>query len=145
KGRMVVTAALGFGVFVTLFGLSQWFLVSLIFATLIGYMASTYDATMATVVQLAASDKMRGRILGLYSFTLSLSPLGGLITGTVATLLNNPLAIALSGAVVITGALGLYPRLHAVHFSNAEVSLETGQGRVPFSGDRTGTNVATHD
>jgi len=145
KGRMVVTAALGFGVFVTLFGLSQWFLVSLIFATLIGYMASTYDATMATVVQLAASDKMRGRILGLYSFTLSLSPLGGLITGTVATLLNTPLAIALSGAVVITGALGLYPRLHAVTFSTAEVSLETGQGRVPFSGDRTGTDVAMHE
>jgi len=128
KGKLVVSAALGFGVFVTLFGLSPWFFASLGLAALIGYMASTYDATMATVVQLAASDRMRGRVLGLYSFTLSLSPLGGLVTGTVATLLTTPLAIALSGAVVIAGALGLYPRLGAVSFSPYAVRAEADPG-----------------
>jgi len=71
---------------------------------------------------------MRGRVLGLYSFTLSLSPLGGLVTGTVATLLTTPLAIALSGAVVIAGALGLYPRLGAVSFSPYAVRAEADPG-----------------
>lgn len=131
KGRMVVAAALGLGVFVTLFGLSPWFLASLVFVTLIGYMASTYDATMATTVQLAASDRMRGRILGLYSFTLSFSPLGGLVTGTVATLLNTPLAIALSGVVVIAGALGLYPGINALDIPANDVRPATGEDRTP--------------
>jgi MFS family permease len=127
KGKLVVSAALGFGASVVLFGLSPWFFASLVLTALIGYMGSTYDATMATVIQLAVSDHMRGRILGLYSFTLSLSPLGGLVTGTVATLLTTPLAIALSGVAVIAGALVQYPRLGAASFSSYPVGVEAGR------------------
>ena len=145
KGRMVVTAALGFGVFVTLFGLYPWFLASLVFAALIGYSASTYDSTMAAVMQLAAADRMRGRILGLYSFTLSLSPLGGLVTGTVATLLNTPVAVALSGGVVIAGALGLYPRLRALDFPAADARLERGNDRPPSLPPKAGADISTPD
>ena len=117
QGKVVVAAALGFGIFVTLFGLSPWYLASLCLVAAIGYMGSTYDSTMATVVQLAAADRMRGRVLGLYAFTLSLSPLGGLVTGALATILNTSLAVALSGTVVIAGAMGLYPKLQALDFA----------------------------
>jgi MFS family permease len=140
KGRMLVAAALGFGIFVTLFGLSPWFLVSLAFITLIGFTSSTYDATMATAIQLTASDRMRGRILGLYSVTLSLSPLGGLVTGTVAALLNTPLAVALSGIVVIGGALGLYRGIDAL-----DSSAENVEARAPSIAGKACADISTLD
>jgi len=110
-----------------------------ILVTIIGFMASTYDSTMSAVMQLATSDRMRGRVLGLYSLTLSLSPLGGLVIGAVATLLNTPLAVALSGTVVIAGALGLYPRLHGAKFSADEMSPE--EGRRAVGGPSIGSGI----
>jgi MFS family permease len=124
KGKLVAAAAFGLGVFVTLFGLSPWFSASLLLVTVIGCMGSTYDSAMATVVPLAASAEMRGRVLGLYAFTLSLSPLGGLVTGALAALLTTPLAVAISGAVVIMGATGLYPRLQTLEFASEGRDVE---------------------
>jgi MFS family permease len=135
KGKVVVAAALGFGIFVTLFGLSPWYLASLFLVAAIGYMGSTYDATMATVVQLATADEMRGRVLGLYAFTLSLSPLGGLITGALATILNASLAVAFSGGVVIAGAMGLFPKLQALDLAAPDTDVARAPDREPSRAD----------
>ena len=112
KGTVMVTSAFAFGVGVMLFGLSPWFLPSLALVTLVGYVGSTYDATMATVLQISAREDMRGRILGLYYATFGLNQLGALGIGAVASVLGLPAALAIAGAVLPLCALGLMPSLH---------------------------------
>jgi hypothetical protein len=71
--------------------------------------------------------------------------LGGLITGTVATLLNTPVAVALSGGVVVAGALGLYPRLHALDFPAADARLERGKDGPPSLPAQAGADISAPD
>lgn len=113
KGTLMVGAATGFGLFVALFGLSPWFTASLLLVAVVGYLGSTYDATMATVLQTAASPEMRSRVLGLYFSTIGLNQLGGLGIGILATALGTPAALAIAGTVAMAGAAGLLPGLHA--------------------------------
>jgi len=112
KGTLLVAAALGFGVFVALFGLSPWFPISLVTVTIAGAMGTTYDTTMSTVLMTAASDDVRGRVLGLYFSTMGVSSFGWLAIGGLATVLGMPIALAISGSIVVLSVLGLIPRLH---------------------------------
>jgi MFS family permease len=112
KARLLVAAASGFGVFIALFALSPWFSVSLMLVTLVGAMGTTYDTVISTMLMTAASDAMRGRVLGLYFSTMGLSSLGWLVIGAMATVLSLPMALVISGSIVALGALGLAPKLH---------------------------------
>ncbi len=112
KGTVMVGAATGFGLFVLLFGLSSWFTASLLLVAVVGYLGSMYDATMATVLQTAASPEMRGRVLGLYFSTIGLNQLGGLGIGILAAALGTPAALAIGGGIVVAGAAGLLPSMH---------------------------------
>jgi len=113
RGTLMVTSAMAFGIFIMLLGLSPWFLVSLALAAVIGYMGSTYDATMSTILQVSPIEEMRGRVLGLYYATIGLNQLGALGIGAVASVLGLPVALTIAGAIVPTCALGLIPGLHA--------------------------------
>jgi len=120
KGTVMVTSAFAFGVGVVLFGLSPWFLVSLVLVAIIGYVGSTYDATMSTVLQVSAREEMRGRVLGLYYATFGLNQLGALGIGALASVLGLPVALALAGVMVPLCALGLMPSLHAFNAPRAD-------------------------
>ena len=113
KGTIMVTSAFAFGVGLILFGLSPWFLASLVLIGIVGYAGSVYDATMSTVLQLSAREAMRGRVLGLYYATFGLNQLGALGIGAAAAVLGLPTALAVAGALVPLCALGLMPSLHA--------------------------------
>jgi len=121
-GTVLVASAIAFGVGVMLFGLSPWLLPSLVLVTLVGYVGSTYDATMATVLQVSAREDMRGRVLGLYYATFGLNQLGALGIGAVASVLGLPAALAIAGAILPLCALGLMPSLHAFNMPRAERS-----------------------
>jgi len=113
KGTVMVGAAIGFGLFVALFGLAPWFAASLLAVAIVGYFGSTYDATMSTVLQVAVSPEMRSRILGLYFSTTGLNQLGGLGIGILATALGTPAALAIAGTMVMAGAMRLLSERHA--------------------------------
>lgn len=113
-GTVVVGASIGFGAFIVLFALSPWFALSLALIALVGAMGTAYDTTMSTSFQVGVADAMRGRVLGLYSATFGLSSVGGLCIGAAATVLGAPIALAMSGAVVLASGLGLVRRRHAL-------------------------------
>lgn len=113
-GTVVVGAAMGFGVFIVLFALSPWFALSLLLIALVGFMGTTYDTTMSTSFQVGVADAMRGRILGLYSATFGLSSVGGLCIGATAIVVGTPVALALSGTMVVLTGAGLIRRRHAL-------------------------------
>ena len=105
KQHLVTGAALGFGIFVALFGLSPYFTASLVLIACASAMAGAYDSAMVTLVQTTASAEMRGRVVGLYVSTWGMNQLGSFGLGGIGTVLSVPLALAMSGGVVAASAL----------------------------------------
>ena len=100
KGVLLTVAALSAGVFLILFALSPWFILSLILVALAGGTLMAYDVTMATMLQLLSGDNMRGRVLGVYGLTFGFTPVGGLLAGSVAAIFSASLAVAIGGAII---------------------------------------------
>ena len=51
-------------------------------------------------------DAMRGRVIGFYIMTYSISPLGALQAGALANLVTTPIAIAAGALAVVAFAAG---------------------------------------
>ena len=109
KGALLLASALGFGLFIVLFGLSPWFLLSLLLVGIVGGMGALYDSSMSTMLQLTVSEQMRGRVMGLYVSTWGLNQVGGLVLGGLATALGAPIALAITGGLAAVNALRLVP------------------------------------
>ncbi|MGQ0549789.1 MAG: MFS transporter [Armatimonadota bacterium] len=105
--RVVTATALGFSVFIALFGLSPWFPLSLILVTVVGAFGAVYDAGMATVLLMLSADAMRARVQGLYNSTIGFNLVSGFGVGILATLLGAPAALAISGTIAAVSALVL--------------------------------------
>lgn len=111
KVPMLVVAALGFGLFIVLFGFSRVLGVSLALVALVHFFGTTYDTGLLSALPLATATEMRGRVFGLFAATLGFSQVGGLAIGTAATLVGAPLAVSANGALTIIGTLWLLPAL----------------------------------
>jgi MFS family permease len=65
----------------------------------IGFCFSTWTANSQSILQLAAPDRLRGRVLSLYLFAFAgLSPIGGLLAGWLADVGGTELAFGVAGA-----------------------------------------------
>jgi MFS family permease len=82
----------------------------------IGIAFTLFTANANALVQLAAPDYLRGRLIGLYLFAfLGLAPIGGLFAGWLAELGGTSLAFAVAGVTslaTITVANALRTRTH---------------------------------
>lgn len=68
----------------------------------IGIAFTLFTANANALVQLAAPDHLRGRLIGLYLFAfLGLAPLGGLLAGWLAEIGGTSLAFAVAGITAI--------------------------------------------
>lgn len=64
-------------------------------------------ATANTVIQLHVPDHLRGRVLSVYTTVFAGStPIGGLVTGAIASSFGAALAIGLGGAASVLTGLG---------------------------------------
>ena len=126
KGVLLIGSTLAFGTAVAGLALSSVFLVSLAIVLAVGAAASLYDTSMWTVVQMTASEEMRGRVLGLYMATYGLSQIGGFVVGAVASLTTVPLALGLAGLFVALNAARLVPAI--ARFTPKAVNHEIAKG-----------------
>lgn len=101
KGALLTGTALCAGISLVLFAFSPWFAVSMLTVALAGGSLMAYDVTMGTMLQLIASDEMRGRVMGVYGLTFGFTPVGGFFAGSVAAALSAPIAVA-AGGIIIT-------------------------------------------
>jgi MFS family permease len=73
----------------------------------IGVSFTLFTANANSLVQLAAPDYLRGRLIGLYLFAfLGLAPVGGLLAGWLADVGGTSLAFAVAGVTAL-GAIGV--------------------------------------
>lgn len=105
KGRLLLGGSMAFGFTLILFSFSQVFVLSLAILFVSGIVNSFYMTTVNTSLQALVPDELRGRVMGVYSLTWSLIPLGGMVAGGIASLVGDPavgapVAVALGGGLV---------------------------------------------
>ena len=111
KGRWPLIILLGcaglFGVMVIVFAFSELLWLSLAALFLSGTFNSLSQITNLTLLQSAVPEELRGRVMGVFSMTYSLIPLGGLQVGALAAWLGAPMAVGIGGGVAVMFAIAL--------------------------------------
>ena len=93
-GSLIFAAAVAAFAFTTSFYLA-------LVVLFIGGLANTiYFVVAMTVLQLRVPEKMRGRVMGVYTITFSLIPLGGLMGGAIASVYDERVAVAIGAAIL---------------------------------------------
>lgn len=98
--RLFAVGAMSFGVLVLLLApVQNAYLAGLILVG-IGISFTLFTANANALIQLAAPDHLRGRLIGIYLFAfLGLAPVGGLFAGWLAEIGGTSLAFAVAGVV----------------------------------------------
>jgi len=104
---MLIGGAAFFGVFVLIFAISTNIWLSLGSLFLSGIFNSLTMITNQTILQTVVPDDLRGRVMGVFSLTYSLIPLGGLQVGILADFLGAEVAVVIGSVVVILFSLSL--------------------------------------
>jgi MFS family permease len=81
------------------------FPLALVLMFLSGIFGSVYMIAIMTSLQIMVPDEMRGRVMGFYSMTWSIIPLGGMQAGAIASVLGAPWALVIGGLAVVLFAL----------------------------------------
>lgn len=106
RGTLLIGGAVGFGLLLIAFALSPWFLLSLLLLFLGGVAGSVYMVLTLSTLQERVPDHLRGRVMGIFSVTWSMMPLGAVQSGFIADAVGAPFAVALGGALTVAFALG---------------------------------------
>ena len=110
-GNWVMLACAGFGTSLMLFSLSRNFWLSTLLLLPVGFSMMVQMASSNTLIQSMVPDRLRGRVMALYSMMfLGMAPFGALLSGILANLMGAPSTVALGGVVCIAGAVVF--RLH---------------------------------
>lgn len=105
KGWLLLIGSALFGILLVLFAFSRVYSLSLVLIALASIANYIYMITVQTLLQIIVPDQLRGRVMGIYSMTWSLQPLGSVQSGAIAELLGAPVAVAIGGLVVTAFAL----------------------------------------
>lgn len=101
QGKILMAAALFYGIGFALFGLSSSFALSLILITSVGAADTVWAAARSTIIQSMAPDRLRGRVMSVFQLAnQGLNPLGQVETGFVVPIIGAREATLLGGSIV---------------------------------------------
>jgi MFS family permease len=105
-GRWVALSASAFGVALIAFSLSRTLWISALLLVPAGFFMMIEMAASNTLIQSMIPDRLRGRVMSVYSMMfMGMAPLGALGAGVVAAPLGAPVTVAIGGAVCLVGGL----------------------------------------
>src|SRR5205807_9981235 len=113
RKSLMLVGALGFAASELLLAplSSVWLACVLLFVG--GVAFTTWSSNANSIVQLAAPDHLRGRVIGLYFFGFAgTGSIGGLLSGWLVHLGGTRLAFFVAGTVGIAGTLAVARLLH---------------------------------
>jgi MFS family permease len=103
--RLVIGSSVSFGALLTAAAFAPEFWSALTLFTLTGCTMALNGIAANTTLQLQAPDRLRGRVIGFYSFTvLGMAPFGSLQAGWVSEHFGVRTSLALGGAVCLAVA-----------------------------------------
>jgi MFS family permease len=106
KGQLLTIGTFAFPVMLLIFSLMRWTPTALFTLLFVG-MAQILIMNLANaLVQTLAEDHLRGRVMGIYSFVFfGMMPIGGLLMGTMADHIGEPLTVATGAGGALLVAL----------------------------------------
>jgi len=123
-GSWVMFACAGFGTSLILFSLSRTFWVSILLLVPVGFSMMVQMASSNTLIQSMVPDRLRGRVMAVYSMMfVGMAPFGALLAGVLAHLLGAPVTVAVGGAACILGAAVFRAHLPRVRAEGRQLVL----------------------
>jgi MFS family permease len=102
RGRLMLVGGTAFGILLILFSASRSLALAMVLLALAGCAMIVNNSLTNTLIQTAAPDHLRGRVMGFYSFVfVGMAPFGAFLFGLVAEHVGAPIAIAAGGTVVV--------------------------------------------
>ncbi|MDP2643546.1 MAG: MFS transporter [Desulfobacterales bacterium] len=99
KGGLLFATGMVLGLALIVFGMSTWFIFSLLLLVIVGGMTTAFMALSTTLIQGFIPDQVRGRVMSLKEIFFGLGPAFGLIFGGIAETTGAPIATAYLGMV----------------------------------------------
>ncbi len=126
-GSWVMLSSAGFGTSLILFGISKNYWLSLAVLVPVGYCMMVQMASSNTLIQSMVPDRLRGRVMSVYSMMfMGMAPIGALGAGVVASHLGAALTVSVGGLACIAGAAGFGARLPTLRVEARRLILAQG-------------------
>jgi MFS family permease len=123
-GNWVALACAGFGTSLIFFSFSRHFWVSTLLLIPVGFSLMVQLASSNTLIQSMVPDRLRGRVMALYSMMfVGMAPFGALFAGVFANLMGAPRTVAVGGAVCIVGGVVFRAHLPKIRQEGRELIL----------------------
>lgn len=121
--RLLLALAGGFGLALVSFSASRSFPLSWLLLFFAGTFQMTFLSTVTTLLQLHASEAIRGRIMSLYGLiNRGLGPAGAFPMGALAAWIGAPLTVSLGG--LLGAGMTAYVVLFHSHLREAKIEGE---------------------
>lgn len=109
KGKLLTIGSIAFPLFTILFALLKWLPLSLVVLMLAGSSLILAMNLANSLVQTLVPDNLRGRVMGLYTFTFfGFLPIGALLMGTLAEHFGEQEAIILTSSITLLVTTSIY-------------------------------------
>ena len=123
-GRWITFAAAMFGATLILFSLSKIFWLSVVFLLPVGFAMMLQMASSNTLIQSMVPDRLRGRVMSVYSMMfMGMAPFGALFAGVMAKIVGAPLTIAMGGLACTAGAAVFGSRLSSIRAETRQLII----------------------
>jgi predicted MFS family arabinose efflux permease len=135
QGRAVIVAVIVWGAAITCFGLAHWLPIALVLLAVAGWADVVSAVFRGTIIQLAAPDALRGRLMGLQMAVVTAGPrIGDAESGAVASAFGATASVVSGGLACIGGALVLARLLPAFSRQQAPIADEAELARAAATG-----------
>lgn len=108
RGLLILSGAVVYGVTLMIFSLSPSYPAALVALFFVGGSSQICMNAIQTAIQLRSPDRLRGRIMGTYTMTFNMGPLGATQAGLVAAAFGAAVAVEVGATVIIAVALLLF-------------------------------------
>tara|TARA_Y100001936_G_scaffold243132_1_gene281531 strand:- start:30501 stop:31637 length:1137 start_codon:yes stop_codon:yes gene_type:complete len=99
-GKIMLMGSLLFCVSISFFSLVTTFYLAIVFLFIGGACNTIFFVIGMTVLQVRVPENIRGRVMGIYTITFSLIPLGGLMSGIVANIFDITVAVLVGSTIL---------------------------------------------
>ena len=109
-GAIIIGGAVVAGLSVATFGIATNLLESyplaIVLMFIVGFSTTAYTIAVIGALQLLVPDRLRGRVMGFFTMTWNIMPLGAIQAGALANIWGGPAAVAIGGLAVAAFPLG---------------------------------------
>jgi MFS family permease len=126
-GRMIPVSTIIFGIGLITFSFSRIMLLSLVLMLITGFGQMIQMASSNTLLQTIVDDNKRGRIMSFYVMAfMGATPVGSLISGSLASKIGAPWTLFIGGVACIIGAVFFVRRLPALREMVRPIYVDKG-------------------